>query len=220
MTTSHFIVSGLTIIAIDLLLAGDNALVIAMAVRSLPAHERRIATLSGAGFAVALRVVLTYFAARLLSMRYVELAGGLFVLWVAVKVLKDACDPPESAPSAHRLWQAIWYVVFADITMSADNILAIAGASHGNLWLIGFGLGLSIPFVVFSSNLLAKLMNRFPWTIYLGAGILGTVGGDMVFADPVMQEWLHPSTLLRYGVNAALVVALISVGIWFKKRCA
>ena len=220
MTTPQFLASVASIIVIDLTLASDNALVIAMAVRSLPTRERRLGTACGAALAVVLRVVLTWFAARLLSIRYIELAGGLFVLWIAVKVLRDACDPPESAPSPKRLLQAIWYVVFADLTMSADNIIAIAGTSHGDFPLMAFGLGLSIPFVVFSSNLLANLMNRYPWTVYMGAGILGKVGGDMVFADPFVQQLLHPSTALRYGVDGTLVVAIVLIGIFFKKRCA
>ncbi|SPE31884.1 Uncharacterized membrane protein YjbE [Candidatus Sulfopaludibacter sp. SbA3] len=218
MTAGHFYLSALSIILIDLLLAGDNALVIALAVRSLPRRERRLGTACGAAFAVVLRVVLTYFAARLLSIRYVELAGGLFVLWIAVKVLRDVCEPPESAPSPKRLLEAIWYVVFADLTMSTDNILAIAGASHGDFWLIVFGLCVSIPFVVFSSNLLADLMNRYPWTVYLGAGILGKVGGDMIFADPFVQRLLSPTTTLRYSVDTVLVVALIAAGMVMKKR--
>lgn len=220
MTSLQFVVNGLTIVAIDLLLAGDNALVIAMAVRSLPKRERRLGTLLGAAFAVILRVILTYFAARLLTVRYIELGGGLFVLWIAVKVLKDACDPPEAAPIAHRLWQAIWYVVFADLTMSVDNILAIAGASHDSLWLIVFGLAVSIPFVVFSSNLLADLMNKHPWTVYMGVGLLGYVGGEMVFADPAVIQWVHPTAALRYGVDAVLVVALVAAGLAFRKKCA
>jgi len=102
--------------------------------------------------------------------------------------------------------------------MSTDNILAIAGASHGDFWLIVFGLCVSIPFVVFSSNLLADLMNRYPWTVYLGAGILGKVGGDMIFADPFVQRLLSPTTTLRYSVDTVLVVALIAAGMVMKKR--
>jgi YjbE family integral membrane protein len=220
MIDAHFLVGVLSIVLIDLLLASDNALVIALAVRSLPRRERRLGTACGAVFAVVLRVILTYFAARLLSIRYVEMAGGLFVLWIAVKVLRDVCEPPESAPSPKRLLEAIWYVVFADLTMSTDNILAIAGASHGDFRLIGFGLCLSIPFVVFSSNLLADLMNRYPWTVYLGAGILGKVGGDMIFADPFVQKLLNPGTTLRYGVDAVLVAGLVVAGIVMKRRYA
>lgn len=218
MISSSFLAGALSIILIDLLLAGDNALVIALAVRSLPRRERRWGTALGATFAVVLRVVLTYFAARLLAVRYVELAGGLFILWIAVKVLRDVCEPPENAPSPKRLLEAVWYVVFADLTMSTDNILAIAGASRGNIWLIAFGLAVSIPFVVFSSNLLADLMNRFPWTVYLGAGILGKVAGDMIFADPFVVQLVHPSDLLRYSVDAVLVIGLIVAGVILKRR--
>ena len=220
MISGRFLIAGLSIILIDLLLAGDNALVIALAVRSLPRRERRWGTALGAALAVVLRVALTYFAARLLTIRYVELAGGLFVLWIAFKVLRDVCEPPEAAPSPRRLMAAVWYVVFADLTMSTDNILAIAGASHGDFWLICFGLCVSIPFVIFSSNLLADLMNRYPWTIYLGAGILGKVGGDMVFADPFIRHLLSPSLALRYGVDSALVLALVATGIFLKRQTA
>ena len=135
-------------------------------------------------------------------------------------MLRDACEPPESAPSPKRLLEAVWYVVFADLTMSTDNILAIAGASHGDFWLIVFGLCVSIPFVVFSSNLLADLMNRYPWTVYLGAGILGKVGGDMVFADPFVRQLLHPAIMLRYSVDSALVMLLIGAGVFLKRRTA
>ena len=220
MLPAHFLVNALSLILIDLFLAGDNALVIAMAVRSLPRRERRIGTACGAGLAVVLRVVLTYFAARLLRIRYVELAGGLFVLWIAVKVLRDVCETPETTTAPTRLLAAIWYVMFADLTMSADNILAIAGASHGDFWLIGFGLAVSIPFVVFSSNLLADLMNRYPWTVYLGAGILGKVGGDMIFADPSVLQSVHASAGLHYGVDAALVASLVATGLILKRRTA
>ena len=169
MPLGHLIYGVFSIVFIDLLLAGDNALVIAMAVRSLAPRERRIGTICGAAAAVVLRVGLTAIAARILNIQFLKLAGGLFVLWIAVKVLVDASDPPDSVPVPKRLVQAIWYIVFADLTMSTDNILAIAGASNGHVELIIFGLCLSIPFVVLSANLLASLMDRYPFTIYLGA---------------------------------------------------
>jgi YjbE family integral membrane protein len=212
MDIGRFLINGLRIVLIDLLLAGDNALVIAMAVRSLPRRERRIGTACGAALAVLLRVALTMVAARLLMVEYLKLAGGLLVLWIAWKVLGDVSEPPEAALAPKRLLQAIWYVVFADLTMSTDNILAIAGASGGNFGLIVFGLCLSIPFVVFSSNLLADLMNRFPLTIYLGVAILGQVGADMVLTDPSLARALHPSNALRYGIEAAVIVALLIAG--------
>ena len=208
----HFLLSGLKIVLIDLLLAGDNALVIALAVRSLPKHERRIGIIGGAGAAVVLRVALTTMAARLLTTPYLQIAGGLLILWIALKVLIDASTPPEAAPRPMRFWQAIWYIVVADITMSTDNVLAIAGASRGNFWLIAFGLALSIPFVVLSSNLLSKLMDRFPMLIYLGAGILGQVAGEMILTDAFVVDTWHPGNVVRYAVEGALVVAVIAIG--------
>ena len=130
-------------------------------------------------------MALTFVAAKILSVEFVELAGGLFILWIAFKVLIDACEPPEATVRPRSLMKAIWYVVVADVTMSTDNILAIAGASGGHFGLIVFGLGVSIPFVVLSSNLLAELMNKYPVIIYLGAAILGKVGGDMAHQRPV-----------------------------------
>jgi len=217
MSTGQFLLNGLRIVVIDLLLASDNALVIALAVRSLSRRERRVGTACGAALAVLLRIALTVVAARLLTIEYLKLAGGLFVLWIAWKVLGDVCEPPDAAPAPKRLLQAIWYVVFADLTMSTDNILAIAGASNGHFGLIVFGLALSIPFVVFSSNLLADLMNRFPVTIYLGVGILGQVGADMVLTDPSLVRALHPAAALRWGIEGAVVAALLVAG-WAKSR--
>ena len=208
----HFLLSGLSIVLIDLLLAGDNALVIAMAVRSLPPRERRMGIIGGAGVAVLLRVALTAVAARLLTIEYLQIAGGLLILWIALKVLIDASAPPDPTAAPKRFWQAIWYIVVADLTMSADNVLAIAGASKGNIWLIVFGLALSIPFVVLSSTLLSRLMDRYPWLMYLGAGILGKVGGEMILTDPLVVRLWHPSELLRYAVEAVLVVAVIVTG--------
>lgn len=212
MPSANFLLTGLSIILIDLLLAGDNALVIAMAVRALPRPERRIGSLCGAGLAVVLRIALTLVAARLLEFPYLAAAGGVLILWIACKVLADAHDPPDAAPAPRRLLRAIWFIAFADLTMSVDNILAIAGASRGHAGLIIFGLCLSIPFVVFSSNLLADLMDRYPITIYLGVGILGKVAGDMIVEDHFVNRTIHVSDPVRYLVDAALVAAVIFAG--------
>jgi YjbE family integral membrane protein len=212
MSTGNFLLSGLSIILIDLLLAGDNALVIAMAVRALPRRQRRVGIICGAGMAVVLRVALTAVAARLLVLPYVQLAGGLVVLWIAFKVLADASALPDASPASHRFVQAIWLIVLADLTMSIDNILAIAGASQGHVGLIVFGLCLSIPFVVFSSNLLADLMDRYPALIYLGAAILGKVAGDMMLEDPFLVRVLHPSDVVRYLADALLIATILVAG--------
>ena len=212
MGIGQFILNGFKIVLIDLLLAGDNALVIAMAVRSLAKKQRRLATACGAGVAVILRVALTAVAARLLTFPYVQIAGGLLILWIALKVMVDASDPPDAAPAPRKLAQAVWYIVVADLTMSTDNVLAVAGASKGHVVLILFGLGLSIPFVVFAANLLAALMDRYPALIYLGAAILGQVGGDLILTDPFAVRTLHPSNAVRWGVEAALAIGVVVGG--------
>src|ERR1019366_1757439 len=161
-TVSRLLIDGFSIILIDLLLAGDNALVIAMAVRALPQRQRRLAITFGAAAAVVLRVVITIAAARLLGIEFIKLLGGAFIIWIAVKVLADASSEPVAEPPRGHLVKAIWVIVVADITMSIDNVLAVAGAARGNFPLIIFGLCVSIPFVVFSSNLIATLMDRYP----------------------------------------------------------
>lgn len=218
MDLAHFLLNGLRIVLIDLLLAGDNALVIALAVRQLPPKDRRIGIICGAAIAVVLRVALTLFAARLLTIEYLKLAGGLFVLWIAWKVLRDVCEPEAKTRPARDLLHAIGYVVFADLTMSVDNILAIAGAAGEHLGLLLFGLGLSIPFVVFSSNLLSRLMDRFPITIYIGVAILGQVGAEMALTDAAIVRHFHPSAAVRWAIEGAAVVGLLAAGWLGRKR--
>jgi YjbE family integral membrane protein len=214
----HFILAGLTILLIDLLLGGDNAVVIALAVRALPDRQRYIGTMIGAGLAVVLRIALTFFAAELLQSRFIQLAGGLLVLWIAVKLFADA-DTEHAAPPQPGFWRAIWLIVVADATMSTDNILAIAAASKGSLPLLIFGLGLSIPLVIFTSTLLSRLMDRYPVIIYLGAAILGRVGGEMVMTDAVVQQALQPAPALRYGVEALCAAGVVAAGyLWSRRR--
>jgi YjbE family integral membrane protein len=212
MPVSRFLIAGLTLVLIDLVLAGDNALVIAMAVRPLPRRERRIASVCGAAIAVLLRVALTFVAAEILEVRFVKLAGGLFILWIAFQVLRDTGQPPQVEAAPSGLARAIWYVLFADLTMSVDNILAIAGASGGHFGLILFGLAVSIPFIVVSSNLLARVMDKYPIVIYAGAAILGKVGGDMALTDPWVKGLIQISDVARYALDAALISAILIAG--------
>jgi YjbE family integral membrane protein len=209
---SHYLIDCLSIVVIDLLLAGDNALVIALAVRALPKRQRRIAMLSGAWLAVAIRVAVTFLAAKLLEVEYVQFAGGAFVVWIAVKVLRDAHPRERAAASSGELWRAIASIMVADLTMSTDNILAVAGASKGNIWLIVFGLALSIPLVVSSSAFLALVMDKYPVTMYVGVAILGRVGGEMMLGDPFVRRVLHASEPLRYALELALMAAIVAVG--------
>ena len=213
MAAWHFLYKSLAIILIDLLLAGDNAVVIAMAARSLPRARRRLAILAGAGFAVALRVALTFFAAQLLEMRFVQLAGGTVILWIAVKLFSDTEDSASSGRQARGIWSAIRLIVVADLTMSTDNVLAIAAASKGSLFLLIFGLGLSIPFVVVTSTVLATLMDRFPVIVYLGAAVLGRVGGEMMMTDQFVAGALRPAPVARYAVEALCAAGVVASGL-------
>ena len=206
-----------SIMIIDLILAGDNAVVIAMAVRSLPRTQRRKGILLGSAAAVLLRVFATFFVSQLLRIQFIKLAGGALILWIAVKLFVEGSPEEGADRQAANLWQAIRIIVIADITMSVDNMLAVAGASHGNLFLLIFGLGLSIPLVVLTSNLLSILMDRYPFIIYLGAAILGKVGGEMMITDPIMESWLHPGKVMLYAVELSLAVGVIVAGkLWVR----
>lgn len=228
----NFLSALASIVIIDLILAGDNAVVIAMAVRSLPHEQRKKGILFGAGAAVLLRVVITFFVAQLLNMSYVKLAGGAVILWIAVKLFVEGAPEDTHGKEAGSIWQAIKIIVIADITMALDNMLAVGGASHGNLFLLIFGLGLSIPFVVFTSNLLSMLMDRYPVIIYIGAAILGKVGGEMMITDPftvgflpaslttpdlTAPDRLHPLPALQYSVEAFFAAGVIVAGkLWMR----
>ena len=206
-------ISGLfSIVIIDLILAGDNAVVIAMAVRSLPHNQRRKGIIVGAGAAVLLRVVLTFFVAQLLLVNYLKIIGGILILWIAVKLFVEGVPEEDSEKQATTIYQAIKLIVIADITMATDNMLAVAGASHGNLFLLIFGLGLSIPFVVFASSMLSMLMDKYPLIVYIGAAILGKVGGEMLITDPFTVNLLQPSKVMQYSVELFFAVGVIVVG--------
>lgn len=208
----------LDIIVIDLVLAGDNAVVISLAVRNLPDKQRKMGILLGAGAAVVLRVALTFFASQLLLHSYIKLVGGLLIFWIAVKLLSEDGDHEEGGKESKNLREAITTIMIADIVMSLDNILAVAGASQGHFGLLLFGLGLSIPFVVFSSNLLSNLMKKYPVIIVIGGAILGKVGAEMIMTDPVVANYLHVTKPMLYAAEAVGVVAVVALGWLVKKR--
>ena len=211
----RLVTDGLSIVLIDLLLAGDNALVIAIAVRALPKEQRRMVIALGAAAAVVLRIGITLIAAQLLKVEFIKLVGGAFVLWIAVKVFSDTQEETGKPASMSNYLQAIWFIVFADITMSVDNVLAVAGASHypapGSVSLIVFGLGLSIPFVVFSSNLLSYLMDKYPALMYVGVAILGKVGAEMMLTDGYIARTLHPAPWVIYASEATAVLGVLAI---------
>ena len=212
-----FISAFLMIVLIDLVLAGDNAVVIAMAVRNLSPKQRKIGILLGAGGAVVLRVFLTIIVAQLIHIKGLKFFGGVLIMWIALKLFIEGAPEEGARKEPKTIWQAMITIVIADIVMSLDNMLAVAGASHGNNLLIVFGLILSIPFVVFTSNLLSMLMDRFPIIVYLGAMVLGKVSGQMIITDPYVQSILHTGKTTEYIVEAVAAVAVVIVGkLWMR----
>jgi YjbE family integral membrane protein len=200
------------IILIDIVLAGDNALVIALAVKNLPRDRRRTGIILGASLAVLLRVALTFFVSQLLGVSYVKLIGGVLILWIAVKLLWEDDPLAELHHRPTSLLSVIWVIVVADFTMSLDNVLALAGASGGDMTLLLFGLALSIPLVMFASDALARLMDSFPVVVYLGTAVLGLVGGKMILRDPVVESFFQPSTAAQYLIQGLFAVGVVLVG--------
>ncbi|MFH0730354.1 MAG: TerC family protein [Pseudomonadota bacterium] len=212
-----FVYAFLSIVVIDIILAGDNAVVIALAVRSLPNEQRRKGILFGSAAAVALRVILTFFVAQLLQINFLKLSGGILILWIAVKLFVEGIPEEENIKESKTIGQAVRMIVVADLTMATDNMLAVAGASHGNFFLLLFGLALSIPLIIFTSNLLSILMDKYPIIIYIGAAILGRVGAEMIMTDPFIANLLSPSKALQYTVEAFFAVGVIVYGkLWIK----
>jgi len=217
----NFFSALVSIIIIDLILAGDNAVVIAMAVRSLPSEQRKKGIIFGAGAAVLLRVIATFFVSQLLTISFIKLVGGAVILWIAVKLFMEGVPDERIEKEATTVVQAVKIIVIADITMAIDNMLAVGGASHGNLFLLLFGLGLSVPLVVFTSNLLSILMDKYPVIIYIGAAVLGKVGGEMIITDPFTVNILHPGKLLIYATEAFFAVGVIIAGkLWMRWKIA
>ncbi len=219
---SHeFWIAVLQIIAIDVVLSGDNAVVIALACRNLAPDQRRKGILFGVAGAVGLRVVLTAFAAGLMGFPWLKLAGGLLLLWIGVKLLQpEDGDGPDIAPADHLLG-AVKTIVVADFVMSLDNVIGVAGAARDSLALLLFGLAVSIPLIIWSSQLILKLMERFPVIVTLGAGLLGYVAGGMMVADPALKDWasgLFPGAPTAAGLAGASFVVL--VGSWMARRKA
>jgi YjbE family integral membrane protein len=220
LTNPEFWVRWFGIVILDLSLAGDNALLIAMAVRTLPPREQFLGRVGGTFGAVALRFVFIAIITQLLRIPFVQAIGGLVLIWIAVKLLRqDAGGEGREVRHGTTLWEAIWVIIVADIIMSLDNVLAVAAASHGDLALVIFGIGLSIPIVVLGAGFLATLMNRFPWIVWLGGGILGWVAGEMVVEDRNLHAWLEPWVgFLPWILPALLAGTLISLGWWLARR--
>jgi YjbE family integral membrane protein len=222
------------IILIDILLGGDNAIVIALACRNLPSHLRMKGILWGTFGAIAIRVVLIASAVTLLKMPYLKLLGGLLLLWIGIKLLAEDDDAHGNVQASDRLLAAIKTIVVADLVMSIDNVIAVASAAEQaggqhQMALVVFGIAVSIPIIVWGSTIVLKLMERLPVIITLGAGLLGYIAGGMIFSDVALVPWLqtnlpHQSVVLPgIGVNVSIpgligAVGVVMIGHWLARR--
>jgi YjbE family integral membrane protein len=219
--TWEFLVAVMSIVLIDLVLAGDNAVVIAMAVKNLQGKKRTLGIMLGSGGAVLVRVVCTFAVAQLLNLSFVKLIGGAVIIGIAVKLITQGAAAEECADKqAQGLWQALWIIIVADLSMGIDNMLAVGAASHGNLFLLLFGLILSIPMVVLMSTWLAKLMDRYPIILWAGAAVLGKVGGEMMITDPWVHGLLNPPKWAEYASMAFFVVFVCVLSRFLLKRAS
>ncbi len=221
MFNAPFLFALLNIIFINIILSGDNAVVIAMAVRSLPPKQRQKGIMLGTAAAVVLRIGLTFIAARLLEVPFVKLLGGLLILWIAFKLLMGESGE-NNTKEVNGLRQAIITILMADLVMSLDNVLGVAGAANGDSLLLIIGLATSVPIVIFASNIITTMMDRFPVIVVLGAAVLGRVAGEMIVSDPFVVRMLHhPGHFAAYSVQAMLAVGVVVAAKgWMKYRAS
>ena len=218
LTDPQFWARWVSIVILDLTLAGDNALVIALAVRTLPAKQQFWGRIGGSLGAVGLRLLFIGIITYLLQIPLLQFVGGVLLIWIALKLVRQTAggEGEGHVKQGTSLWEAIWIIIVADVVMSLDNVLAVAGAAHGDMRLVVFGIALSLPLVVWGSGLLARLMNRYPWIIWIGGGILGYVAGEMMLKDDLVKGWLgEVADVLHYPLPIVLGLGLTALGWWF-----
>lgn len=208
----------LAIILIDLVLAGDNAIVIALAARNLPDRLRKRAIVWGTVGAVAVRSAMTVAVVWLLQVPGLMLAGGIGLVWIAYKLLAPQGEGGEHGAPAATFWGAMKTIVIADALMGLDNVLGVAGAAHGRFDLVVIGLLVSIPIVVWGSTLVLKLVDRFPAITYVGAGVLAFTAAKMIVDEPLLDAVFDPHALARFATYGALVVGVLGAGWWAARR--
>jgi YjbE family integral membrane protein len=207
---------------VNILLSGDNAVVIAMASRSLPAQQRKWGIILGAGVAVALRILFAICITWIMQVSYLKIIGGALLFWIALKLLQDDGDDEHKIAAHDQLWRAVGTIALADMTMSLDNVIAIAAIAHGNTWLFVFGLALSVPLVVVGSGFVLMLIERFPLFVWAGAALLGWIAGGMIATDPAAIAHIGEGTAEEAEIGLAAVGALlvIVIGYWQRRRAA
>lgn len=222
--TAHFWIAVGQIIMIDILLGGDNAVVIALACRKLPPEQRTKGILWGTAGAIILRVVLIAFALTLLQVPYLKLVGAALLVWIGVKLLAPQDEDEHSnIEGSDRLWAAVKTVIIADLVMSVDNVIAIAGAATGageqhQLPLVIFGLLVSVPIIIWGSQMVLKLMDRFPIIITIGGMLLGWIAGTMAHTDPAVVDWLPQTKTWYYGLGIAGALLVYLAGVVMRGR--
>jgi YjbE family integral membrane protein len=210
----------LKIIWINIILSGDNAVVIALAARSLPPEQQRKAVFLGSGAAVVLRIVLTIVAAQLLQMSFLQIVGGLLLLWIGVQLLSEEEDGEGESKEYGSLMAAVRTILIADLVMSLDNVIAVAAAAKGSMLLLVLGLAISIPLVIFGSTLMIRLMERFPFIVTLGAGLIGWVGGETIVSDVALKGVAASYPWLHYAGAIAGTTIVVVLGRALQKRHA
>ena len=216
--TADFWIGLVKIVWINIILSGDNAVVIAMAARSLPPQQQRTAVLFGSGAAVVLRILLTVVAAKLLALPYLQIIGGLLLLWIGTQLLSGEEEGDGEDKEYGSMLAAVRTILLADLVMSLDNVIAVAAAAQGSMVLLILGLAISIPLVIFGSTLMIKLMERFPIIVMLGAALIGWVAGETIVSDTILRDMLAANPWLHYAAAAAGAVFVVAVGKWLQKR--
>ncbi|GAB5606005.1 TerC family protein [Sideroxyarcus sp. TK5] len=220
--TPQFWVDVFKIIMIDLLLSGDNAVVIALACRNLPEAQRKKGILYGVGGAIGLRILLTFFAVGLLALPYLKLVGALLLLWIGIKLIlpEDEAHGEGSIKAEAHLWGAVKTIIVADFVMSLDNVLGVAAVAKDNVWLLVFGLLVSIPMIAWSSQLVLKLIDRYPVIIYAGGALLGYVAGEMLLGEALLKPLVEAHHVLHWIVPAVCALLVLGTGRWLAARKA
>jgi YjbE family integral membrane protein len=217
--TSQFWLAALEIIVINILLSGDNAVVIALACRNLPKRQRRMGIFWGVIGAVLLRIVLTFFAVRLLQLPYLQLVGAALLIWIGIKLIAEDEGDEHDVHGSDRLLSAVKTIIVADLVMSIDNVIGVAGAAKGSLLLLVFGLVISIPLVVVGSQLIMKLIERLPWLVLAGGGLLGYLAGEIATEDVVVKPWIAVNAAqLHWLAPVAGIAVVVATGIWLTRR--
>ncbi len=217
--TPQFWVAALEIIVINILLSGDNAVVIALACRNLPRKQRVLGIFYGVIGAVVLRILLTFFAVQLLLLPYLQLVGAGLLVWIGIKLIAEEDGEEHDVKASDRLLSAVKTVIVADLVMSLDNVIGVAGAAKGSLVLLVFGLVVSIPLVVVGAQLIMRLIERLPWLVVAGGGLLGYIAGEIATHDSAVKAWVDARMpALHWAAPIAGIAIVVVVGVWLVRR--